>query len=47
MLLSGPDFCFLCCPGIGLDSVSDASALVQNIMAKITLSAEPGTVLFV
>lgn len=45
--LSGPDFCFLCCPGIGLDSVSDASALVQDIMAKVLLSGEPGTVLFV
>ncbi len=44
--LSGADLCYLCCPGLALDSVSDAGSFVHDILAKVLLSGNPGTVLF-
>lgn len=42
--LSGVDMVYLCCPGLGLDTIVDASSQVTDILAKVFLSGEPGNI---
>ena len=44
--LSGPDFLYLTCPALPMDNVIDATGRVQNILAKIYLSAPVNVVVF-
>jgi hypothetical protein len=43
--LSGDNYCYLCCPGLNFDTVA-SNGPVQNIFAKLFITANPGVIIF-